>query len=194
MYFDTMSEALWQWGLQLIKRNRFYVGASPSPPHPPPPPPPRLRNSICSLCWGHHREGNSPEQHVQALLITQRLLKALKLHSDPAKCWAWGSSSKSRKGWEEISAFVFGSPMCIRTSISEKDLGVQMHYSRTNRLGCMKDRIVEGAARIRKLWHAPCSIKQKADIVQRGVWPATFYGCFAVFWPKTFCNIEECYC
>lgn len=71
-------------------------------------------------------EGRTPEEHVQASLMTQRLLQALRLHSDPAKCWAWGSGPKAKKGWDEISALVFGSPGRIRTAFSEKDLGVQL--------------------------------------------------------------------
>lgn len=31
--------------------------------------------------------------------------------------------------------------------------------------GCMRERILEGVNRIRKLWHAPYPMKEKADIV-----------------------------
>lgn len=71
-----------------------------------------------------------------------------------------GIWAKAKRGWDEISALVFGSPGRIRATLEKRIL-----VCTCNIPGCMRERILEGVNRIRKLWHAPYSMKEKADIV-----------------------------
>ena len=121
------------------------------------------------------------QQHLAALRITHRLLLAMKLSSDPAKCWAWGTDSVSRKAWHEISVLVFGNPRAIKVVLEEKDLGVQMHYGPSTHLGCLSTRLSKGISAIRKLTNSPYCIAKKAHLTMSGVFPAMFYGAFACY-------------
>ena len=125
--------------------------------------------------------GSSPRQHISAIQMTQEYLKALKLHADPSKIWVWGSSKEARKQWEDISLQITGSPNAFRVATAEKELGIYLHYTRQNGIGCQLDRINAGLDRIKRLKHLSVSLQQKASLVQTNIWPATLHGSDATY-------------
>ena len=124
---------------------------------------------------------DSALKHIESLRATHSLLKALKLTSDPQKCWSWGTDAASRKMWQTISTEIFGSPRSIKVALTEKDLGIQMHYAQVTHLGCLASRIEDGLLRLRRLWHAPYAIWKKGHLLQTGIYPAMFYGAFSSY-------------
>lgn len=82
--------------------------------------------SVFADDWSWH--GDQPKQHLEALLATQRFLVALKFHSDPRKCWCWGTDKAARKAWDSINEQVMGLPTHYKISLAERELGVFMRY------------------------------------------------------------------
>ena len=120
--------------------------------------------------------GHSPEDHIQAMITTERFLKSLRLDSDPKKSWVWGTSNKARKMWHQVSEVVTGSPMAWKLSFIEKELGTMLHYSKHNLLGFQKDRLQQGFERLQRLKSLPLGSFAKAEIIQTNIWPATLFG------------------
>ena len=125
--------------------------------------------------------GTCPRQHVIAIRMTQEYLKALKLHADPSKIWVWGSSKEARKQWEDISLQITGTPNAFRVATAEKELGIYLHYTRQNSIGCQLNRINAGLERIKRLKYLSVSIQQKASLLQTNIWPATLHGSDATY-------------
>ena len=121
------------------------------------------------------------EDHIQCLLITERLLKSLKLHSDPAKCWAWGTTQQARSAWKSISRTVFGRPDLIRVTSAERDLGIQMHYTRQMINKTLIDRLECAKSRLTRLKKAPFSLQEKARLILTNILPTAFYGAELVY-------------
>lgn len=125
--------------------------------------------------------GSCARQHILAIRMTQDYLKSLKLHADPSKIWVWGSSKEARKQWEAISLEITGTPNAFRVASAEKELGIYLHYTRQNTIGCQLDRINSALERIKRLKHLPISIQQKAGLLQTNVWPVALHGCDATY-------------
>ena len=120
--------------------------------------------------------GHCPEDHIQAMILTESFLSSLRLSSDPRKSWVWGTSHKARKMWHQVSEVVTGSPMAWKLSFIEKELGTMLHYSKHNLLGFQKDRLQQGFERLARLKSLPLGSVAKAEIVQTNIWPATLFG------------------
>eukprot|EP00438_Fugacium_kawagutii_P031154 Skav200599 [mRNA] locus=scaffold1278:134083:138135:- [translate_table: standard] len=118
----------------------------------------------------------SPEQHVLCMRATEAWLRSLKLHSDPAKCWTWGTSAKARKQWSMINEIVVGKPDAYAVVIAERNLGAFLHLSRTTQLGTQKQRIQDGINKLYRIGKLPLTVNQKAHLVQVNVWPTVFFG------------------
>eukprot|EP00438_Fugacium_kawagutii_P007357 Skav218570 [mRNA] locus=scaffold2610:188616:191990:- [translate_table: standard] len=121
-------------------------------------------------------EAFSTEQHILAMTTTEKWLKCLKLHSDPAKCWAWGSTKAARKAWSAISEHVTGRPAMYPVEIAAKHLGAFMHVSKTTQLGSQNQRLHDATVKLQRLARLSISIEQKARVIQSNVWPTAFYG------------------
>ena len=120
--------------------------------------------------------GKTVQEHLDAMVITRRFLETLKLTSDPAKCWAWGSTKKARKWWVEISNRIVGSPGSFRVCLAERELGAYLHFSKTMHLGCQNERLENGVLRLKKLKTLPAKVERKALLIQTNVWPAALFG------------------
>lgn len=118
----------------------------------------------------------TPEQHILAMRATAAWLKALKLHSDPAKCWVWGATPLAKKQWAKINELVVGSPTAYRLVFAEKNLGAFIHLSRTTQLGTQKQRIQEGINKLYRIGKLNLNVNKKAQLIQVNVWPTVFYG------------------
>ena len=121
------------------------------------------------------------DHHILALRHTQDFLAALQLHSDPSKCWCWGSTPKARKAWEQVNLAVTGAPDTYRVSSSEKALGVLMHYTKQTTLGCQATRLEAGIHRLQRLQKLPVPPSQKAHLIQTGIWPVALFGADVVY-------------
>ncbi len=128
--------------------------------------------------------GSSVETHIAVLQETQRLLSALKLHSDPRKCWVWGTTSQARKDWSRIALAVTGNPRSYRLCFAERELGVQLHLSRQLTLGFLKGRFDSAMSRLRKLRFLPLSLLDKMSKVQTNILPLAFWGVELVYLGK----------
>ena len=136
----------------------------------------------CSLFYDDWSWNSSDSAlHVMALRHTHDFLKALCLSSDPAKCWCWASSPKARKHWLSINEAVTGSPHTYRVSLSEKALGVLLHYSKQVNTGCQMERLESGVQRLLRLAKLPVSTEQKAHLIQSQVWPSALFGADIVY-------------
>eukprot|EP00438_Fugacium_kawagutii_P018743 Skav223994 [mRNA] locus=scaffold1943:122578:125868:- [translate_table: standard] len=124
--------------------------------------------------WGW--QGNSIHQHIQAMLLTAEYLQSLKLASQPHKCWCWGTSKKARQAWLQINQAVTGDPRYYRIATSERELGVVVHYSKLTNHGSMRNRLLEGGERLKRLSRLPATLKQKALLIQTNVWPSALFG------------------
>ena len=122
-----------------------------------------------------------PGVHIEAMKATQRYLKALRLVSDPAKCWCWGTTKKARLAWKSINDAVVGSPQHFSISLAERELGVFMYFSKITHLGCQKKRIEEAVAKMQKIARLSISLADKAKLLQSSVWPTAFFGVEGVY-------------
>lgn len=153
--------------------------------------------AVIGFCWSHLLKcinvivsvyaddwswmGTHPRQHILAIRLTQDFLQSLKLHADPSKIWVWGSSPEARKQWSKISLEITGNPRSYRVATAEKELGIYLHYTKQNGLGCQLDRLEEGFKRLRKLRTLPVSIQKKASLIQTNVWPCALFGTDATY-------------
>jgi ribonuclease HI len=119
--------------------------------------------------------------HIAAMKVTQQYLLSLKLVSDPAKCWCWGTTKKARLAWAKINEAVVGSPRHFAVSIAERELGVFMHFSKVTHLGCQRDRIDAALAKLQRLSRLNVGIKDKAKLIQSSIWPTAFFGVESVY-------------
>eukprot|EP00435_Cladocopium_sp_Y103_P036830 s365_g9.t1 len=129
--------------------------------------------------WSWMAEG--ARIHIAAMQMTHRYLDALKLVSDPAKCWCWGTSKTARKAWHEICTAVVGAPKHFNITLAERELGVFMHYSKITHLGCQKKRVEVATAKLQRLSKLTISIPDKAKLIQSSVWPSAFFGVEGVY-------------
>ena len=140
------------------------------------------RGLDCSLFYDDWSWNSSnSDLHIFAMRHTQRFLLSLSLSSDPAKCWCWASTPKARKAWLSINEAVVGSPHAYRVSLSERALGVLLHYSRQVTLGCQVTRLENGLQRLQRMMRLPVSADQKALLIQTNVWPSCLYGADIVY-------------
>ena len=138
---------------------------------------------------------SDPSVHIEVMLLTQRFLRSLKLKSDPAKCWAWGTSKTARKWWSLVSTHVVGSPDAFRLCFAERELGAYLHFSRQMHLGTARDRIDSGLVRLKKLANLPIKSQKKALLIQTNVWPTMFFGSDTVYvGKKLFGKIRSAAC
>lgn len=124
--------------------------------------------------------GNFP-LHVEALKLTHEFLKALRLTSDPRKCWCWSTTASGRAAWSKVNLQVMGNPRHYKIALAERELGVFLHYSRSIQTGCQIDRISDGLNRLTRLGHLPLSITAKAKLIQSNIWPSVFFRCEGVY-------------
>ena len=187
----------WRLSLNKMSRTLMALGSFSSPESATTGLPEGDPLSVCGMavigfCWSHLLRcinvivsvyaddwswmGSHPKQHILAIRLTQEFLQALKLHADPSKIWVWGSSPEARKQWSRISLEITGNPRSYRVATAEKELGIYLHYTKQNGIGCQLERLEEGFKRLRKLRTLPVSIQKKASLVQSNVWPCALFG------------------
>lgn len=61
---------------------------------------------------------------IEALRLTHSFLRALRLTSDPCKCWSWSTTVQGRRAWPDINIAVMGSPRHYKLALAERELGM----------------------------------------------------------------------
>ena len=200
--FPESMACFWKSSLNQMSRTLMALGSFSCPEKATTGLPERDPLSVCGMavigfCWSHLLKcinvivsvyaddwswmGTHPRQHILAIRLTQDFLQSLKLHADPSKIWVWGSSPEARKQWSKISLEITGNPRSYRVATAEKELGIYLHYTKQNGLGCQLDRLEEGVKRLRKLRTLPVSIQKKASLIQTNVWPCALFGTDATY-------------
>lgn len=114
------------------------------------------------------------ELHRSFKLILN-LTSALKISIDFKKSWFWATCKKLRLSSKSTSIYFPWGDVDIPILGEAKDLGEQVHYRKSMNLGFIKDKFVEGEAKIRRISCLPTTIDHKAKLIQSAVWPFALY-------------------
>ena len=146
------------------------------------------------LCWVSHTQAISDTQivtwayadnwawkvyqvelHRAVMLATQLVVRAFGLVIDFAKTWYWSNSSSVAMHAKALFDELLPDANLQQKSHA-KDLGLEMRYSGSNRLGHTKSRCQEGQDRITRLAkiHEPLSVKER--LLETAIWPAAYHG------------------
>ena len=119
--------------------------------------------------WAWHT--SEPERHAEGLRVTQTFVQSMRLSIDWAKSMAWAASARAWKWWQHNGQTLLPQGVELALLSDFKDLGAAMRYRHPNRLGSLKERLLTGEVRLRRLVTQPRSLSAKAKLIQMSVWP-----------------------
>ena len=107
--------------------------------------------------------------------IILALTSSLKISIDFRKSWFCATSKNLKQSCKMTSLYFPGGDVNIPVLNEVKDLGEQVHYKKSMTLGFVKDKFVEGEAKINRIAALPTTIDHKARLIQSAVWPYALY-------------------
>ena len=133
-----------------------------------------------AVCWAYADnwawKSFVPDLHAPIFQVTEQTVLAFGLQIDYPKTWYWAvDSTTAHCVLQVLNSWKLGHG--IHRKHHARDLGYEMHYSGSNRLGHRKDRHLEGHARLKRLGSLPSDVLVKEHILSASIWPATFHGC-----------------
>ena len=118
---------------------------------------------------------NSMIHLTQSIQDIMSFLQAWKLKADIGKSWCW-STKKLTSDEAHVLKETCSTIGDIPVVSSQKDLGAQMKYKRTQMLGSIKERFDKATLRAQRLMSIPTTLEQKWRALKLGVSSVALYG------------------
>ena len=106
-----------------------------------------------------------------------RFLESLRIPVDWSKSYCWATERSDRVWWKGDGQVAFLTDTRVECVTEAKDLGVAYCYDRLPHATLRDRRLSDALQRLDRLRDQPRPVCERASMVQRGVWPAVFYGC-----------------
>lgn len=114
------------------------------------------------------------QDHSRAAQLTMEVTRVLGLQIDWGKTWLWATCSEVATDIQNVLQDIL--PVPLTRKHHARDLGLEMQYSGSHRVGHRRDRWEQGLARIERLQKASLTLSVKEHVLTSSVYAAMFYG------------------
>ena len=113
-------------------------------------------------------------KHATSYLL--RFLQSLKLPVDWTKSYSWATTPSGRQWLRTGLADVLPPEVQLPVARTVRELGAAFQFDASQHATVRKGKVELGLERLRKLEKVPRPILEKAQLIQKGVWPSCLYG------------------